>query len=440
LFGALITFVLTAAGLAVIGWQYVAVITFAVAFRIIWGLCTVKKSLRMSGKRTESHNALQGRLLDALSNFMVVKIFANAKYEQNVVEPIRKKYEKDANTAHFWSRFFWAPGNLVMDTICFSIFIILSGYMYSIGKSTIADISFALAVYAGVSSIAFSVIMSIKNFISSWGNAAGSYNALVKPISVQDDKNASELRVGAANIKIENLRFKYNKNFVINNLSLDIKSGEKIGVVGLSGAGKTTLVNLLMRLYDATDGRILIDGQDIKHVTQDSLRKNISFIPQDATMFNRTIRENIEYGKIGASDKEITTAAKHASAHMFIKKSPHGYNSLVGDRGIKLSGGQRQRIAIARALITNPSILIFDEATSALDSANERAIQAELRTAAQNKTTLVIAHRLSTVVDAHEILVMDGGRIVERGTHAQLLAMEGAYARMWALQQSSAEA
>lgn len=433
-FGAFITFVLTAAALATIGWQYVAVITFAVVFRIVWGLCTVKKSLRMSGKRTEANNTLQGRLLDALSNFMVVKVFANANYEQNVVKPIRQKYEKDANTAHFWSRFFWAPGNLVMDTICFSIFIVLSGYMYSIGKSTIADISFALAVYAGISSIAFSVIMNIKNFINSWGNAAGSYNALVKPVSVQDDKNAPDLKVSNANIKIENLRFKYNKNFVINNLSLDIKSGEKIGIVGLSGAGKTTLVNLLMRLYDATSGRILIDGQDIKHVTQNSLRKNISFIPQDATMFNRTIRENIEYGKIGASDKEITNAAKRASAHMFIKKSINGYNSLVGDRGIKLSGGQRQRIAIARAFLKDSPILILDEATSALDSETESVIQKSFDNLSNGRTTLVIAHRLSTLRNMDRIIVMSHGKIAESGTHNQLIRGGGIYATLWKMQ------
>ena len=276
--------------------------------------------------------------------------------------------------------------------------------------------------------------MSIKNFISTWGNAAGSYNALVKPISVQDDKDASELRVDAANINIENLRFKYNKNFVINNLSLDIKSGEKIGIVGLSGAGKTTLVNLLMRLYDATDGRILIDGQDIKHVTQDSLRKNISFIPQDATMFNRTIRENIEYGKIGASDKEIMAAAKHASAHMFIKKSPHGYNSLVGDRGIKLSGGQRQRIAIARAFLKDAPILILDEATAALDSETESVIQESFDKLSNGRTTIVIAHRLSTLRNMDRIIVMSGGKIAESGTHNQLVRNGGIYAGLWKMQ------
>ena len=432
--GALAAFVITAMGLGAIGWQYVAIITFAVAFRIIWGLCTVKKSLRMSGKRSDTLNTLQGRLLDALSNFMAVKMFARAKYEQDIVAPTRKQYEKDANVAHFWSRVFWAPGNLMMDTICFSLFIILSGYMYSIGQSTIAEISFALAVYAGISSVAFSVIMNIKNFISSWGNAAGSYNALVKPISVLDDENASDLIVKSANIKIENLRFKYNKNFVINNLSLDIQPGEKIGLVGLSGAGKTTLVNLIMRMYDATSGRILIDGQDIKHVTQDSLRKNISFIPQDATMFNRNIRENIAYGKIGASDKEIEHAAKQASAHNFIKNTYAGYETLVGDRGIKLSGGQRQRIAIARAFLKDSPILILDEATAALDSETESVIQDSFDKLSHGRTTIVIAHRLSTLRNMNRIIVMSHGKIAESGSHNQLLRRGGIYSKLWKMQ------
>lgn len=432
--GAIIAFVITATGLAEIGWQYAAIITFAVAFRIIWGICTVKKSLRYAGKRSDALNTLQGRLLDALSNFMVVKMFARTQYEQDIVIPARKQYAKDANAAHFWSRFFWAPGNLVMDTICFSAFIILSGYMYTIGQSNIADISFALAVYAGVSSVAFGMVMNIKNFTASWGNAAGSYNALVKPISIQDDENAPELNIKSAHIKIENLRFKYNKNYVINNLSLDVKSGEKIGLVGLSGAGKTTLVNLLMRLYDPTHGRILIDNQDIKHVTQDSLRRNIAFIPQDATMFNRTIKENIEYGKIGATNTEIQRAAKRASAHNFIKKTVNGYDTLVGDRGIKLSGGQRQRIAIARAFLKDSPILILDEATAALDSETESVIQDSFDKLSKGRTTIVIAHRLSTLRNMDKIIVMDHGTIVESGTHNQLLRRGGIYAGLWKMQ------
>jgi ABC-type transport system involved in Fe-S cluster assembly fused permease/ATPase subunit len=190
----------------------------------------------------------------------------------------------------------------------------------------------------------------------------------------------------------------------------------------------------------AEGGRITIGGQDIKQVTQSSVRQSIGIVPQDTVLFNDTVEYNIAYGKPGATHAEVEEAARSARIHSFIVSTPAGYQTMVGERGLKLSGGEKQRVAIARTLLKNPPVVIFDEATSALDSANERAIQTELRAAAQNKTTLVIAHRLSTVVDAHEILVMDAGRIVERGTHAQLLAMEGAYARMWALQQSSAEA
>lgn len=434
LIGALITFAISATELALIGWQYVVVITFAVAFRIFWGMFTVKKALRMAGKRSDTQNTLQGRLLDALSNFMAVKMFARTKYEQDVVAPTRKKYERDANISHFWSRFMWAPGNLVMDTICFAIFIVLSGYMYSIGQSDIADISFALAVFYGISTVAFGVLMDIKAFTNSLGNAAGSYNALIKPISVQDDDNAPELSVKSARIQIKNLRFKYNKDFVIKDLSLDIAPGEKIGLVGLSGAGKTTLVNLIMRLYDPTSGQILIDNQDIKHVSQDSLHKNIAFIPQDATMFNRTIGENIAYGKIDASNKEIQQAAKQASAHKFICRTNNGYDTLVGDRGIKLSGGQRQRIAIARAFLKDSPILILDEATAALDSETESVIQDSFEKLSQGRTTIVIAHRLSTLRNMDRIVVMSHGKIAESGTHNQLLRRGGLYANLWKMQ------
>jgi ATP-binding cassette subfamily B protein len=211
--------------------------------------------------------------------------------------------------------------------------------------------------------------------------------------------------------------------------------------VGSSGAGKSTLARLMFRFYDVNpgQGRITIDGQDIRDVTQASLRRAIGIVPQDTVLFNDTVEYNIAYGKPGAARQDVEAAARAARIHDFIASTPLGYDTMVGERGLKLSGGEKQRVAIARTLLKDPPILIFDEATSALDSANERAIQAELRSAAQGKTTLVIAHRLSTVVDAHEILVMDAGHIIERGTHEQLLAQGGRYASMWALQRSGSQ-
>ena len=228
---------------------------------------------------------------------------------------------------------------------------------------------------------------------------------------------------------------------ILHDITFEIPAGKTVAVVGPSGAGKSTLARLMFRFYDVSNpdegGQILIAGQDIKQVTQASVRQAIGIVPQDTVLFNDTVEYNIAYGQPGATREQVEEAARAAHIHNFIRATPKGYDTMVGERGLKLSGGEKQRVAIARTLLKNPPILIFDEATSALDSANERAIQAELQSVAQNKTTLVIAHRLSTVVDAHEILVMEAGRIIERGSHAELLAANGRYAQMWALQQSS---
>jgi ATP-binding cassette subfamily B protein len=241
-------------------------------------------------------------------------------------------------------------------------------------------------------------------------------------------------------VRFEDVHFAYESGRpILQGVGFEIPAGRTVAVVGPSGAGKSTLSRLLFRFYDIQQGRITIAGQDIRAVTQQSLRRAIGIVPQDTVLFNDTVAYNIAYGRPDATQAEVEQAARAAHIHGFIAATPKGYDTMVGERGLKLSGGEKQRVAIARTLLKNPPILIFDEATSALDSANERAIQAELRQVARGKTTLVIAHRLSTVVDAHEILVMEAGRIVERGTHAALLAAGGHYARMWALQQNSGE-
>jgi ATP-binding cassette subfamily B protein len=235
------------------------------------------------------------------------------------------------------------------------------------------------------------------------------------------------------------VRFGYGADrTILDGLDFTVPAGETVAIVGPSGAGKSTLARLLFRFYAPQSGRILIDGQDIAQVTQASVRRAIGIVPQDTVLFNDTIGYNIAYGKPGASAAEVEAMARAAHIHDFIVSTPQGYDTQVGERGLKLSGGEKQRVAIARALLKNPPILIFDEATSQLDSHNEKAIQAEIRAAARNRTALVIAHRLSTVVDAHQILVIEQGRVVERGTHAQLLQAQGLYARMWSLQQDMA--
>ena len=267
------------------------------------------------------------------------------------------------------------------------------------------------------------------------------FKLLDTPAEIEDVPGAPPLRVSAGHVRFENLHFAYEADReILKGIDLEVRPGTTTAIVGPSGAGKSTLSRLLFRFYEPTHGRITVDGQDIAAVTQASLRAALGIVPQDTVLFNDTIGYNIGYGKDGASQAEIEAAAKGAAIHAFVEELPNGYDAMVGERGLKLSGGEKQRVAIARTLLKDPPILILDEATSALDSRTEAAIQETLDDVARRRTCIVIAHRLSTVVDADQIIVLDQGRIAERGTHVQLLRKNGLYADMWARQQSEREA
>jgi ATP-binding cassette subfamily B protein len=258
------------------------------------------------------------------------------------------------------------------------------------------------------------------------------FHLLHQPQEVRDKPDAKPLKVTGGEIRFDNVVFAYDlERTVLKGVSFTVPAGKTIAVVGPSGAGKSTISRILYRFYDIKSGSVTIDGQDIRDVTQASLRASIGIVPQDTVLFNDTVRYNIAYGRIGANESEIMEAARHAQIDKFIRELPLGYESMVGERGLKLSGGEKQRVAIARTILKNPPILLLDEATSALDTHTEREIQSALQEVSKNRTTLVIAHRLSTVVDADEILVLDHGEIVERGRHDDLVARKGAYAAMW---------
>jgi ATP-binding cassette subfamily B protein len=267
------------------------------------------------------------------------------------------------------------------------------------------------------------------------------FKLLEEKAEITDAKDAKALQLDAGEIRFEQVDFSYQpERAILHNVDFTIGAGEKLAVVGHSGAGKSTLSRLLFRFYDVTNGRIMIDGQDIRHITRSSLRSVIGIVPQDTVLFNDTILYNLAYGRPDASQTEIEEAARIAHIAEFIEQLPDGYQTVVGERGLKLSGGEKQRVAIARAMLKRPRILVFDEATSSLDSKTEQAIQETLGEVAKHHTTLVIAHRLSTVVDAERILVMEEGRIMEQGTHHELLKMRGLYFQMWQLQQKEKQA
>ncbi len=415
---------------------FAGITLIALVFYITFTVTVTNWRTQFRKTMNELDSMASSRAIDSLLNYETVKYFNNEEFEARRYDENLKRYRAAAITSQKTLSLLNAGQQLI---IAFGLVAMLWRATQGVvdGHMTLGDLvmvnAFMIQLYIPLGFLGV-IYREIKQSLT---DLEKMFTLMEREREIADEPGAQPLRVAASPaVRFENVSFAYDPSRpILHHVSFEIPPGKTVAVVGSSGAGKSTLARLLYRFYDVQQGRITIAGQDIKQVTQASVRQAIGIVPQDTVLFNDTVEYNIAYGKPGATHEEVEEAAKAARIHDFIASTPLGYQTMVGERGLKLSGGEKQRVAIARTLLKNPPVVIFDEATSALDSANERAIQGELRTTAQNKTTLVIAHRLSTVVDAHEILVMDGGRIVERGHHATLLAANGRYADMWAMQQ-----
>jgi ABC-type transport system involved in Fe-S cluster assembly fused permease/ATPase subunit len=413
-----------------------AAVTFATIAGYIWfSLAITEWRMKFRREMNDMDSEANTKAIDSLLNYETVKYFGNEEHEARRFDSSMERFERAAVK----SKVSLSMLNIGQGTIIaagLTAIMIMAGNGVVAGRMTIGDFvlvnSYLVQLYLPLNFLGY-IYREIKQSLTDMEQM---FSLLAVDAEVEDRPGARPLALQAGAIAFENVSFAYDpRRIILRDVSFRIPPGRTLAIVGASGAGKSTISRLLFRFYDVDEGRIAIDGQDIRDVTQESLRAALGIVPQDTVLFNDSIYYNIAYGRPAAGKAEVEEAARLAHIHDFVASLPDGYRSTVGERGLKLSGGEKQRVAIARTILKDPKILLFDEATSALDSHTEKEIQAALREVSANRTTLIIAHRLSTVVDADEIIVLEAGRIIERGTHGALLAKGGSYAAMWAKQQ-----
>lgn len=414
--------------------------SFAIIF-ITWFIYHFGISIYFMGRAqplAESHASttteLSGKIVDTFTNISSVRLFARRELEAQFFEEKQKEEIKKSIKASLKiekMKFFLGLGSLGL-IVCM-LYALISGWQA--GRTTLGDFSLVTISSFNVMGFVWHTSFMLSIIVREWGRANAALSLVNTPHEVTDIPGAKKLEPKDGKIEFKNVEFTYSADKpIFHKLNLTIEPGQKVGLVGLSGAGKSSFVNLILRFYDINGGEILIDGQNIAKITQDSLRENISMIPQDPSLFHRTLMDNIRYGNMRASEEDVIAASKRAHCHEFITQLEEGYNTMVGERGIRLSGGQRQRVAIARAILKKANILILDEATSSLDSITEKIIQESLIDIMQGKTTIIIAHRLSTLSSMDRILVFEKGKIVEDGSQEELLKKDGHFKKLWGMQ------